>query len=838
MERMLARPSGIMGFPLRLLARENYDRAVAAKGAHAVALITGEEKIVPRTARYFMCTIEAMPADTDVAFVGIDEVQLAADPDRGHVFTDRILNTRGTEETLLIGAETVRPIIHHLVPNAEFVSRPRFSRLSYAGARQVTRLPPRTAIIGFSATDVYTLAELMRRRRGGAAVVLGALSPRTRNAQVAMYQAGDVDYLVATDAIGMGLNMDVDHVAFARLSKFDGRTRRRLSAAEIGQIAGRAGRHMTDGTFGTTAGEPGLDADIVSSIEDHDFPALRQVMWRNSALDFASVDGLLASLSQPARDPMLVAARTADDVMALQDVVRDDRVRQAADRPARVALLWDVCQIPDFRKLSGDSHARMIGRIFRDLTGSGRIDADWMARHVTRLDTTKGDIGALVGRIADIRTWTYVSQRLDWLDDSRHWQDRTRQIEDSLSDALHDRLTERFVDKRTAALFRRLRAKDRLTASVAADGAVLVEGLPVGRLNGFRFALDDSVFGDDAKAVRQAAARALGDAYDQRVTALQEALAVTGDKLLRLGDGGTILWQDAVIARLAKGTTPVQPQIVIDSAEQMPVGVRDRLMRLVQDWLARFLDARLGCLRKTLDRDCANSVRGIIFQLAEQLGCRARRDLEPLLGALDGPDRKYLAQAGIRLGTETIYMPALLTPKMLHIRGLLWQCWRGEAIPGINRRRAIMPVAGIPGFEKTIPDATCLALGYPRCGAYLVRADHLELLALEIRKQARHGAFSASDKLRQLTGLADDDMRALLRGLGLHSRMQGDSVLFYRPKRRTAVSRPPAQALQAGSEGKQGKPNRPAKKRKSRDRGPNPCSPFAILHELTGRKPS
>jgi ATP-dependent RNA helicase SUPV3L1/SUV3 len=492
-ERMLGHESGMIGFPLRLLARENYDRIRRIKGEGAVALVTGEEKILPASARYFVCTAESMPLDRPVGFLAIDEVQMAADAERGHVFTDRLLHARGVEETMLLGAETMRPLLRRLLPGIEIITRPRFSTLSYKGPRKATRLPPRSAVVAFSAGEVYRIAETMRRQQGGCAVVMGALSPRTRNAQVEMYQAGEVDHLVATDAIGMGLNMDLLHVAFAGLSKFDGRGPRRLTPAELAQIAGRAGRHMNDGSFGTTAEIGALPPETVEAIENHRFDAIAAFMWRNSDLDFHSVAGLQASLERRSPDPVLMRAREADDQLALAHLARDPEILRRVGGPATVRLLWDVCQIPDFRKVMSDAHTRLLAQIFRHLTApEGRLPTDWVAGHVTRLDRTDGDIDTLMARIAHIRTWTYISHRAGWLQDPGHWQEASRAVEDKLSDALHRALTQRFVDRRQAHLLRRMKDGGALAGSVTKAGEVIVEGLGVGQLAGFRFVPDGS----------------------------------------------------------------------------------------------------------------------------------------------------------------------------------------------------------------------------------------------------------------------------------------------------------------------------------------------------------
>ncbi|MGH7115888.1 MAG: helicase-related protein, partial [Stellaceae bacterium] len=476
-ERMLGHKSGMIGFPLRLLARENYDRIVKLKGARAVALITGEEKILPANPSYFVCTVESMPLDRPVDFLAVDEIQLCADPERGHVFTARLLHARGLAETMLLGADTIKPLMRRLVPEFEHISRPRFSTLSYTGHKKVTRLPPRSAVVAFAVADVFSLAELIRRQRGGTAVVLGALSPRARNAQVGMFQAGEVDYLVATDAIGMGLNMDLDHVAFARTAKFDGRGPRRLTAAEIAQIAGRAGRHMSDGTFGATAEQGPLDPEIVEAVETHRFDPLTRLNWRNTRLRFGSIDALLKSLDERPSAPGLVQAREADDQRALQALARNREVAALATHRGAVRLLWEVCQIPDFRKVMSDTHTRLLAHIFGHLAGpEERLPTDWIAAQMAHLDCAEGDIDTLMARIAHIRTWTYITHRADWVDGATAWQERARRIEDQLSDALHDRITQRFVDRRSAFLVRRLASDDTLSASVSASGEVRVEG--------------------------------------------------------------------------------------------------------------------------------------------------------------------------------------------------------------------------------------------------------------------------------------------------------------------------------------------------------------------------
>ena len=487
-ERMLGHNTGLIGLPLRLLAREVYDRVVAKAGVANVALITGEEKIKPDNARYWVCTVEAMPRDIDVDFLAIDEIQLAADPERGHVFTDRLLNARGKLETLMLGAGTMRDCIADLIPGANFISRPRLSKLSYAGEKKITRLPPRSAVVAFSAAEVYELAELIRRQRGGAAVVIGALSPRTRNAQVALFQNGDVDFLVATDAIGMGLNLNVDHVALAATRKFDGQVNRDLTPAELAQIAGRAGRHMNDGTFGVTNGVEALTPDMIERLENHTFDPIKTLQWRARDLDFNSLAGLRESLRRLPREEGLQRARAAADVTALETLSEDPDIARLASNREAIIQLWDACQVPDYRKISAQNHAELVSDIYRHLRGPGRkIPEDWMNEQIAFAAHAEGDIDTLSTRLAHIRTWTFVSNRTEWLADPQAWQERTREIEDKLSDALHECLTQRFVDKRTSALVKGLRDKDEMAAEIGEDGAIKVENHYVGRLKGFLF---------------------------------------------------------------------------------------------------------------------------------------------------------------------------------------------------------------------------------------------------------------------------------------------------------------------------------------------------------------
>ena len=828
MERLLAYPSGIIAFPLRLLARENYDRAVKQKGKGQVALITGEEKILPEGARYFLCTVEAMPLDRPVDFLAIDEIQMCADPDRGHMFTERLLKARGRYETMFLGAETIRPLIQQLVPEAEFMTRPRMSVLRYSGHKKVTRLPPRSAVVAFSAAQVYALAELVRRQRGGAAVVLGALSPRTRNAQVAMYQAGEVDYLVATDAIGMGLNMDIDHVAFAGISKFDGRHRRNLAPAELAQIAGRAGRAMNDGTFGTTADQRSLDPDLAEAIEGHKFDPLAKIFWRNGNLDFSSVHALKHALARPAPSGGLVRARAAEDEQALALLLRDETVTDRAQTPEAVRLLWDVCQVPDFQGVMTDAHATLLGTIYKYLTGpEARLPEDWMAAQVKRLDRPDGDIDALTQRIAHIRTWTYVSFHGAWLNDALHWQGRTRAIEDKLSDALHDRLTQRFVDKSTAHLMMKLKDTPDLMAAVTISGDVVVEGHPVGHLKGFQF--DAAGAGGDAaaKAIAAAAGRALKGEFRRRVLALEKA----GDGEISLAplegpDAGVILWDGVPVGRLIRGESLLRPAVRVQASELLDAQGRDRVAKRLDAWMADHLGALFRDLLALDKASLTGAAKGLVFRLREAYGSLPRAAVDEQLALIPRDARRDLRAAGIRIGRETVFLPALVRPAPAAMRGFLWCLAQGRRpVPAPAPGRVSVPAGRLPGeyWEQ---------VGFRRFGKVALRIDMVERIAgkaWELAKANGKAGFMATADLLSLAGCNAADMAQILRGLGFKGRQAEDGMRFRPAARggRGQDAEAPAQAKgKAGRKGK-ARPKAPAPAVEI-----DPHSPFAKLKDL------
>jgi ATP-dependent RNA helicase SUPV3L1/SUV3 len=771
-ERMLGHRTGMIGFPLRLLARENYDRVVRAKGARSVALITGEEKILPPNPSYFVCTVESMPLDRPVDFLAIDEIQLCGDAERGHVFTDRLLHARGLAETMFLGADTIRPLLRRLVPEAELVSRPRFSTLRYSGEKKLARLPPRSAIVAFAVAEVFALAEAIRRRRGGTAVVLGALSPRARNAQVDLFQAGEVDFMVATDAIGMGLNMDLDHVAFARLVKFDGRAPRRLSAPEIAQIAGRAGRHMSNGTFGVTADERPLEPELVEAIEEHRFDPLDRLYWRNARLDFASLGALLRSLDQKPRLPGLVVQREADDHQALRALARDGDTSALAGTRQGVRLLWEVCQIPDFRKIMSEQHARLLAQLYRHLRGrDGRLPTDWVAAQVSRLDRGDGDIDTLMNRIAHIRTWTYIAHRPDWLADASHWQERARGIEDRLSDALHDRLTQRFVDRHAGFIARRHREGRELLASVNAAGEVAVEGESIGRLEVFGFRPDPAI----PKPLISAADRALRREVADRA----RRLATASDGELRLELDGRVLWREQEVGQLVRGEDLLSPRLEVLAGEFLEGAPRDAVRQRLADFLRAELRRRLGPLygAREQDSDWSGAARGILFRLGEALGTLPAAAIAEAARDLTAEDRKALASHGLRFGVLHVYVPVLLKPRAQALRALLWTLAHRASLPPLP--------AGTAGpRDPALSDRFYAALGCMVLGERFLRVDRVESLLAATRRLGRQGPFGPTPELARVAGAPVEDLPRMLGLLGYRAvaDAHGEIIFHGRPR--------------------------------------------------------
>jgi ATP-dependent RNA helicase SUPV3L1/SUV3 len=777
-ERMCGHSSGVIGFPLRLLAREVYDRVIAIKGEKQVALLTGEERIVPPAARYFLCTAESMPVaggdshhdeelNRDFAFAAIDEAQLGIDPERGHVFTDRMLRARGREETLILGSDTLRPVIRELLPEAEIVSRPRFSTLRYSGSVKLSRLPPRSAVVAFSAEQVYALAEMLRRFKGGAAVVMGALSPATRNAQVAMFQRGEVDYLVATDAIGMGLNMDVAHVAFAGLEKFDGRRDRRLSVAEMAQIAGRAGRHQKDGTFGTlglSEESGGFSEEEVDAIEDHRFRPLDSLYWRNADLDFTDVGSLIRSLEVKSDDPLLRPAPEAIDLAVLKLLAEDPAI--PARKSAQARRLWAVCGLPDFRKVGPMHHARMVRRLFSYIGEGGHIPHEWFAAEVARLDNMSGDIEALADRLAGIRSWAYIAHRADWLKEPAKSAERTRLVEARLSDALHERLTQRFVDRRTAVLVRDIGARgaDALPVTVAADGEVSVGPEPIGHLAGFDFRVDPNARLADKRLLLAAAERRLGDELDRRARELVEAPDHAFNLKVEEDGSLAVAWGEHVLARLAGGRSLLEPAVRTARAlDRLSAVSRAALRERLERWLDAQIDRHLKPL-KTLAAaatDAGNSpgVRALAAMLADAAGVLPRKSMLSAIAHLEQADRQSLHRLRVRLGPLDVFVDPLLKPAPQFWRAALVAVRTGQKMPAL-------PPAGAATLTAEA-DPRGAAFAYRRLGREWIRIDLADRLASHARKvRSAGGEDPVNAGLATSVGLSDEAVTRLMGEVG------------------------------------------------------------------------
>jgi ATP-dependent RNA helicase SUPV3L1/SUV3 len=756
-ERMLAHRDGMIGLPLRLLAREVYDRVVKVKGKAAAALITGEEKIAPDSARYFICTVEAMPLDRRTSFLAVDEIQLARDTDRGHVFTDRLLRARGLDETLFLGSDAMRPIIARLLPGVEIMRRERLSTLSYAGAKKLTKIPRRTAIVAFSAEEVYAIAELIRRQKGGAAIVMGALSPRTRNAQVGLYQSGEVDVLVATDAIGMGLNMDVDHVAFASRVKFDGRHARALRPDEVAQIAGRAGRYREDGAFGETGDCPPFGEETISRVENHEFEPIDMIEWRTPALAFTTVPGLLRSLEAPPPASGLVRARGASDEETLRRLAAIPEIVERTSRPGDVRRLWDVCLTPDFRRGTIDEHAALMAQFAAHLLGPRqRLPQDWIARAVDALDRADGEIDVLQGRLAAIRTWTYAANRPDWLDDCEHWRERTRAIEDKLSDTLHEALMRRFIDRRTSALVRGLKREDALDAGVSETGAVTVEGHYLGRLVGLAFDPDPEALGQEGRAVRHAAAKALRPVLMRRLGAIASA----EDNALSWTLDGHVLHEGVAVARIVPGAHWLKPDAALLGGETAAEGARERARLRIKAYLESEIARRLPVYERLEAAAKTGAVtglaRGLAYQWREAGLALDQRAAAPHLSAAE---RRMLWSLGLSAGRTATYAPAHMTPA-------------AAALAHVLRPGRFFPPEGLApsvGVTPETPPPECARLGYLKLGARAVRADLAERLMGQLlaARRLEGPSFTVAPALAAAIGCPKQALPDVLRGLGL-----------------------------------------------------------------------
>ncbi|RKH13487.1 helicase [Corallococcus sp. CA047B] len=781
-ERMLEHETGIIGLPLRLLAREVYDRVTARVGEGRVALMTGEEKRVPARPDYWICTVEAMPTDRPVDFLAVDEIQLAAHRERGHVFTDRLLHARGLKETWFLGAETMRPMVQSLIPQASLKRATRLSQLRYAGHRSLKSLPPRSAVVAFSADRVYELAEALRRLRGGVAVVLGALSPRTRNAQVAMYQAGEVQYLVATDAIGMGLNLDLNHVAFAALSKFDGTEPRELFSDELAQIAGRAGRHLNDGSFATLNTLPELSPRVVSAIESHRFPAVRSLIWRNASLDFSSPESLLDSLSQAPRHNAFVRVERADDFDALRHLSSVPAIRDVATDRARVELLWQVCQVPDFRKGLFGLHVSLLRETFLQLTaGDGKLESGWLSRQVSPLDDVSGDIHTLMDRLAAIRIWTYISHRPGWLHEAEAWQERTRRIEDALGDALHERLVERFVQRAARRSARRF-VRNTAQPAAGSDSPFAKLGLLLGE-----------VAGTDGAALTE-------EQFVQRVVdATHDAFQVDAS--------GIISFEGEPLARLVRGKDRRSPQVALVESEVWTGGARRQLERRLVALARDLVTEAMGGFpaESFAGADRSGAARGLAYRLAEGLGVISQAEAREQWRLLDEEARERFRTLGVREGQRFLYVAEALTPHALERRCMLMALLHQRPSPPGVPGEPVLEVAALEGRDAR-------AFGYEVLGGVALRIDVAERLGEALRQpQGGRQVHALMQELRLEGGLH----RRILRELGGPT---AGAPAKRRRRRRGARPSAPA-AVPGGAKGPPAHAGGPRSPRKAGDGG-------------------
>ena len=862
MDRMLSHSSGIIGFPLRLLARENYDKAVSKVGKSKVALVTGEEKIIPPKAKYFCCTVESMPLERPFSFVAIDEIQLAADPDRGHLFTDRILNMRGTEETVLLGAETIKPLLQKILPNCSIEIRPRLSILSYIGVKKLTRLKPRTAIVAFSIPEVYKIAELIRTKKGGAAIVMGALSPRTRNAQVDLYQNGQVDYLIATDAIGMGLNMDIDHVAFASDTKFDGKIPRHLNPPEIAQIAGRAGRHSRNGSFGVVEDHLKFDEETIEQIENHSFFPLKNIWWRNSELNFSSLKGLVSSLE--AYPPFNFMRRKvgALDALCLNHLSEISSIKNKINNKEALTLLWDVCQIPDFSNSLSGVHFSLLEKTFELLLANEKLDNEWIKSQLNRLNRFDGEIDTLLNRISNIRTWTFITHRQKWIDESEYWQNEAKTIEDKLSDELHNRLTQRFVDKRIVILNKTLKDHSNLEALIRLDGKVIVEGEEVGLLKGFEF-IPSLSEGEKAGPILSAARKILPKEIERRV----RELLMSDNAAFKFGDDGSIVWQNNKVAKLTNGEILYSPKVIIINSEflsfeqikQIEIRVNEAIEKNIENILSEAIKLKNPILdfeqqksesekhhngsvkkndnEKKLDESISGKALGIAYQVYEGIGSAQINNLSMSIANLSEIDKRNLARLGLRLGVETIYLPNLLKPAAIKLRALLWsvhnQDFPKDAVPPDGR----VSIKTLPNVKKEF----YRALGFVPLGNMALRADIAERLSALIRIEARTGQFKINEAMLSIAGSTKIQMEEILYDLGYSKCGEEPStlanqvpIIIFEKKRK--ANKPKVKNFNKKTHiSKIYKEKKPSKIQ-NKEKLPDPLSPFAILKSIKIKK--
>ena len=767
-EKMLEFNSGIFGLPLRLLAREVYDKCIKKIGSNKVALITGEEKIIPNTAQYFICTVEAMPKDKVVDFIAVDEIQMCGDRERGHIFTDRLLNFRGEVLTMFLGSQVMKTIVSQIIPETRFIEQQRFSKLSYNGHKKISRLERKSALIAFSVEEVYAIAELVRRQKGGAAVIMGSLSPKTRNSQVEIYQSGDVDYLVATDAIGMGLNMDIEQVSFSSLKKFDGKKIRRLRTTEISQIAGRAGRYKVDGSFGVTGGCENLQSDEIERIESHKLDEIKFLFWRNSDLNFNSAEDLIRSLEKKPSSKNFLKISDSLDENVLKYLVRDKKLKFSNNK---LELLWDCCQIPDFQK-KAFTHIDVVTKVFNFLnTGKNLIPNDYMKIQLKGLDKYRGNIDMISNKISNVRTWSYVANKKNWVENSDYWIQMSKNIEDSLSDKLHNEITKSFIDKRISVLSRGLKQDMKLNTEINTKDELIIDGQLIGKLKGLKLNLEftSGTLDTDVKSLKKAARQGISEELIGRVK------EIIKNKDIEFSQNYKIIWKNHPIAKLRKGNNYLHPEIEIIADENLENNSKEELLNFLNIWLKSYIEEELKDLINLIKTENKNKyLRALAFQLYESNGVLKRSNIEDVVKAISKEDRKQFRKLGIKIGRYHIFLPRMLKPKAVSLRILLWKFYNSFV------ESSEIPKSGLNFLtdnQNKFDKKFLLLCGFENFGNYYIRVDILEKLFLKIIDNTKNGKFKISSEMMNLLGCSKENFYKVM-GLMNYKREKKDEDIF------------------------------------------------------------
>ena len=774
-ETMLSFDSGMIGFPLRLLAREVYEKVVQKTGLNKVALITGEEKIVPADAKYYLCTVESMPIDKQLDFVGVDEIQMCADHERGHIFTDRLLNLRGTKLTMLMGSNTIKNIISKLDDDVEFINRNRLSKLTYTGHKKISRIQRKTAIIAFSAEEVYAIAELIRRQKGGAAIVMGSLSPKTRNAQVNLYQSGDVDFLVATDAIGMGINMDLDQVYFSNLKKFDGKKLRKLNLSEIGQIAGRAGRYLNDGSFGITGECKEINAEEVDLLENHKFEEIKYLFWRNSNLNFSNPVSLIKSLDEKPNKKWLRKINECEDEKALKFFLRDKNLENIEFDQKKLNLLWECCQIPDFVKKTYGNHYEVVENVFNYLISKkGKITNDYMRLQLMKLDKLDGNVDSLSNRIANVRTWSYVSNKNNWIENQNYWIEKTKLLEDKLSDRLHEELTKTFIDKRASVLARGLKQDMEFETKILENNKVMIDNQFIGKINGLKLELDlkKGALETDIKSLKKAARQNVGPEILKRIETIIET------ELIELNDDFKIYWQKSPIAKLSPGKDYLNPNVELIVDDILESNQTQKLVIFLNKWLKIKINTVLKSLIDLKDlKEKNSSIKALAYQLYENNGVLERNKVSEYLKNLGQNERKILRDLGVKFGRYHVFLYKLIKPDAVSLRTLLWKNFYQKYF---NLKP---PTFGLNFLNdnKIKNKNFMLICGFEKFDNIYVRIDILERLFVQIinSNEKKEGEIKMTPDMLNLLGCSQDNFKKLLKNMN-YKIIQKENDLFFK----------------------------------------------------------